>query len=395
MPCERENANCFMTEGQTPELPADGPLAGMRLAVKDLFNVKGFPTGAGNPDFLRLAAPAERNAAAVDLLLGAGAEFAGKTVTDEFAYSISGRNAHYGAPLNGAASERLPGGSSSGSASAVSCGLAEIGLGTDTGGSTRCPASSCGLFGIRPTHGRGPLSGCLPLAPSFDTCGLLARDIGTLRAASNALYGEDKGTGPERPRIIFPEDALEALGEQAVETLRCSALLLRSFFGGSESGRLALVPLAVTAEAFRRLQAAEAWGSFGEFITRERPSLGPGVKERFEFAREAAGMDLAEPRRVRSGLIRHLDGLLGDDGVMVLPTLSGPSPSRDAEEEEIGRFRTRNLLTLSAGSLSGLPWVSLPLGESDGAPVGLSMVGPRGRDEWLLSLAEAFVENCF
>src|SRR5690606_37246293 len=174
---------------QEPDVALTGPLAGLRLAVKDLFDVAGMPTGAGNPRWLETHEAPDADAEAVARLRAAGASLVGKTITDELAWSLNGSNAHYGTPDNPAAPGRLPGGSSSGSASAVASGLADIGLGTDTGGSIRVPASYCGLFGLRPTHGRVPLEGAVPLAASFDTAGVFTRDAATLRKASETLLG--------------------------------------------------------------------------------------------------------------------------------------------------------------------------------------------------------------
>src|SRR5262245_20127130 len=153
-----------------------GPLAGLTFAAKDLFDIAGSRVCAGNPDWLRTHAPAEKTAPAVQILLGAGATLVGKTLTDELAFSMSGENIHYGTPLNPAAPDRIPGGSSSGSASATASKLVDFALGTDTSGSIRVPASYCGLFSMRPTHGRISCQGVVPLAPSFDTIGWFARD---------------------------------------------------------------------------------------------------------------------------------------------------------------------------------------------------------------------------
>ena len=153
-----------------------GPLAGLGFAVKDLIDVAGVPTGGGNPDWPRFAPTPTRHAWVVQTLLEAGASVVGKTVTDEVSLGILGENAHDGTPLNPAAPERVPGGSSSGSASAVAAGDCDFALGTDSGGSVRVPASFCGLYGIRPTHGRIDFTGITVQAPSADTCGWFARD---------------------------------------------------------------------------------------------------------------------------------------------------------------------------------------------------------------------------
>jgi hypothetical protein len=159
----------------------------LAFVAKDLIDVAGQVTGGGNPHWHQRQTPATRSAPVIERLLRAGAALVGKTITDELAFSLEGENAHYGTPINPRAPDRLPGGSSSGSAVAVAAGLADLGLGTDTGGSVRVPASFCGLFGWRPSHGRVPMDGVVPFAPSFDTVGLFAREAGHLRLAAHCL----------------------------------------------------------------------------------------------------------------------------------------------------------------------------------------------------------------
>ena len=146
----------------------NGPLAGLTVAVKDCYDIAGERTGIGSPDWLAEQPRAAVSAAAVRSVLDAGATVVGKTICDEFMYSITGANAHYGTPLNPRAPDRLPGGSSSGSASAVAGGACDLALGTDTGGSIRVPASASGLYGLRTTHGRVDMAGVQAMAPSFD-----------------------------------------------------------------------------------------------------------------------------------------------------------------------------------------------------------------------------------
>ena len=182
-----------------------GPLQGMSVAVKDLFALEGFATGAGSEEWLAEARPETTTAAAPAALLAAGAVVAGIARTDEFAYSLAGTNTHYGTPPNPKAPDRISGGSSSGSASAVSLGQATIGLGTDTGGSIRVPAAYQGLYGIRTTHGAVSVRGLLPLAPSFDTVGWMTRDAGTLAAVGSVLL--PAGQPEAQPPGGSPQDA--------------------------------------------------------------------------------------------------------------------------------------------------------------------------------------------
>ena len=199
----------------------EGPLVGLTVAVKDLFAIKGYRIGAGNPTFLDGSRAEPRTAPAVSDLLHGGASLRGIARTDEFAYSIAGNNAHYGTPPNGALPGALPGGSSSGPASAVATGQADIGLATDTAGSVRVPASYQGLWGLRTTHGLVPRQGLLPLAQSFDTIGWLTRDGETLQrvvdwclsydssASTESVYGE---SGSDLPwRFLVPAEVLASV----------------------------------------------------------------------------------------------------------------------------------------------------------------------------------------
>src|SRR5215470_7728558 len=186
---------------------ASGPLDGLTFVVKDVVDVEGHVTSAGNPDWAARQTPAATSAPVVERLLRAGAALVGKTVTDELAFSLEGENHHYGTPVNPRAPDRLPGGSSSGSAVAVAAGLADLGLGTDTGGSVRVPASFCGIYGYRPSHGRIPLDGVVPFAPSYDTVGLFARDAKCLQRAVHCLLATAR-VRSARARLLLATDAL-------------------------------------------------------------------------------------------------------------------------------------------------------------------------------------------
>src|SRR4030088_1057411 len=195
-----------------------GPLAGLAMAVKDIFDIAGHRTGFGNPDWLGTHPPATQTAPAVRQLIDAGADMAGRTLNDELAYSPSRENIHSGTPLNTACPERVPGGSSSGSAAAVAAGLVDFALGTDCGGSVRLPASYCGIIGSRPTHGRVSDKGVLPFGPSFDVVGWFARDIDLFAKVGDVLLGEDKATAPTR--LIVADDAWEQVERPVTDALR-------------------------------------------------------------------------------------------------------------------------------------------------------------------------------
>jgi amidase len=369
---------------------ADGPLAGLTLAVKDLFDVKGYPTGAGSPHVLAMSGTKKAHAPLVAKLLKSGARFVGKTITDELAFSLNGKNAHFGAPVNGAAPERITGGSSSGSASAVSGGLVDLALGTDTGGSVRAPASYCGLFGIRPTHGRVSLKGCWPLADSFDTPGYFTRDGATFLRVAPVFLGADKAPLPESPRLLMAAD-LFALATDAArpileDTVRRALLTMT---GTSTQPQAVTVAKDIDALywAFRWLQGREAWEADGEMIDAYAPPLGPGVAERFSFARTVTDDQVAAGNRTRTTFRNALRRLLGRDGVLLLPTVPDAAPLTTTSEADLDDFRNRALRLLCVSGLSGFPQISLPAARIAGAPLGLSLIGPPGCDVSLAALA--------
>ena len=185
---------------------ASGPLAGLTAAVKDLYDVAGTRTGGGSPEWLAAQQPARAHAAAVAKILAAGATVTGKTICDEFFYSGSGINVHYGTPTNVRAPGRIPGGSSSGSAAAVAASACDFALGSDTGGSVRMPASYCGVYGLRPTHGRIDLAGAMAMAPSFDAGGFFANGPGVMRRLGAVLLEGETVAVPVN-RLIVAQDA--------------------------------------------------------------------------------------------------------------------------------------------------------------------------------------------
>jgi amidase len=368
-----------------------GPLCGWRFAVKDLFDVAGYPTGGGSPFLLAMSGIKTRHARAVQALLDAGARFVGKTVTDEFAFSMNGQNAHFGAPLNGAAPERIAGGSSSGSASAVSWRLCDVALGTDTGGSVRAPASHCGLYGLRPTHGRVSLDGALDLAPSFDTCGWFARDAPGLARVGDVLLGPDTAPLPAaasgRCRLLRPDDAWALLAPEAQQALAPGATAVQALCGAAADVAVVLESFDAMCWHFRHLQGREAWGTHGGLIARFDPPMGAGVGERLRWASGITDGQVAAALDFRSRFRQRLADLLGDDGVLLLPTMPDVAPLRTAPDSALEDYRNRAIRLLCIAGLGGLPQVSMPGATRLGAPLGLSLVGPAGSDRSLLALA--------
>ncbi|WP_353644801.1 amidase [Mesorhizobium sp. WSM2239] len=392
--------NAFLDLPQVPVPHAkSGSLAGLRLAVKDIFDVAGYRTGCGNPQRHEEAAPAEKTASAVQVILDAGAEFVGKTQTDELAFSLMGQNAHFSHPVNPAAPDRVTGGSSSGSAAAVAGGLTDIATGSDTGGSIRAPASFCGLIGLRTTHGRIPLDGTMPLAPSLDTFGWFARDIGIYERVAEVVLGSTPSSFAGRE------------GRQALERpLRLSALdsLVLGPAEADEYGRMEGIVAAVIGEpatvpapshsvddlywCFRKLQAYEAWAAHGDWISALDRRLGPGVRDRFEFGATLGSEVAAAETQRRTAFRAELGRLLGDDGLLVMPTVPGAAPLKNSSQEEFQAYRERALKLLCLSGLSGFPQITLPIGEVHGAPFGISLLGPAGSDLALIRLGREILE---
>jgi amidase len=367
---------------------AAGPLAGLTFAVKDLFDVAGYPTGGGNPLLLALSGVKASTAPTVQRLLDAGARFVGKTHTDELAFSMNGRNAHFGTPVNGGAPDRIPGGSSSGSAAAVSNRLCDFALGTDTGGSVRAPASHCGLFGLRPTHGRISLERCLDLAPSFDTCGFFTRDARAFGRVADVLLGEDESPLAARVRLLRPTDVWGLLADEVAVALAPALARVEAVAGKAQPCTVALDSFDSMYWSFRYLQGREAWQVDGPFIERFAPPLGPGVAERFAWARQVTDAQVVGAAHFCDRFRAHMAELIGRDGLLVMPTMPDVAPLLVAEESELEDYRNAAIRMLCISGLSGFPQVTLPLATRLGAPLGISLLGPAGSDRSLVALAE-------
>ncbi|WP_353472710.1 amidase [Salipiger sp. H15] len=374
---------CFMPYEPVPvESAPEGPLAGLTLAVKDIFDVAGYRTGSGCP--LRLAASPVRaaTAPAAQKLLDAGARFVGKTHTDELAWSMYGMNVHFGTPVNPAAPDRIPGGSSSGSAVAVAGGLADIAIGSDTGGSIRAPASFCGIWGIRPTHGRISLDLAQPLAASYDTCGLFARDGETLLRAMTVLLDGETAPLTEVPEFLRPVDMLAQLGPEALAVWEAR-------FGDLPARDVRVYPEGVDAAytAFLRTIGADARDWVLPYIRQSGMPVARGIDQRADAAEALTGAEIAGGQAARRAFTAHVEALLGPSGVILAPAVHDAPFRLDPPLEVFDGFRHDCSRLLCVAGLSGLPQVVFPAGSLDGAPYGMSLIGPRGSDLSLIALA--------
>jgi amidase len=373
-----------------------GPLHGLGVAVKDLYAVKGYRIGAGVPAWLREQQPAEQNSPVVQRLLDAGAHIVGIAETDEFAYSVGGINSHYGAAPNPRVPHATVGGSSSGPASAVALGQAEIGLGTDTAGSIRVPASYAGLVGFRSTHGVISMAETVALAPQFDAAGWLTRDVTTALSVCDVLM-PGASQRPFTPRRTLRLPTLRGLAQTGVTTAIDACI-------GTLVAQEVLPPLedaAISADlfdswftAFRVVQGWEAWQERGGWVKAHPQALGADIAARFAVASKISPSE-AEAARATVAEAKSYFAELLDDAIIALPATSTPAIPLSAKSEQTEAVRGATLRLTSIASAAGLPAVSLPVAtvadswQPAPLPVGLSLVGPPGADRGVLELAAA------
>ena len=353
-----------------------GRLSGLGFAVKDLFDVAGSITTYGNPDWASTHAAASATAPVVTALLQAGARLVGKTKTVELAYGLTGENVWQGTPVNPRAPDRFPGGSSCGSAAAVAAGLVDFALGSDTGGSVRIPASYCGLFGIRPSHGAVSLAGACPLAPSFDTCGWFTRSAALLAgrgrgaaarrppgggrptaAGRGGLGQRTAGSGRGPAPGAGAARAVARQGNRHTAGPRGDRQHLRSLPHGAGGGGLGMS---------RRL------GRGGEAALRPR-------HRRALRRRQGHRAAVAAPGRAFGACCRRASGRCWP----AAPCWSirpAPAPRRcsTASMAEQDAVRQATMGVTAIAGFCGLPEVTLPAGSVNGVPVGLSLVAGPG-----------------
>jgi amidase len=378
-----------------------GPLDGLCFGVKDLFDIGGYVTGCGNPDWARTHPQAVANAVCVDQLLSAGATCIGKTVCDELAFSLDGENVFYGTPLNPRAPERVPGGSSSGSAAAVACGLADFALGTDTGGSVRVPASNCGLFGLRPSHGRISVAGVNSLSPSFDTVGILAASADILTRVAAILLAFEVPGQIQTGTIHLIKEAFEIADPEARESLMGPVQSVTELLGGQfkETSPREIVgesrgeALQNWNDIFCTIQWAEIWSCLGAWVEEVKPAMGPRIKANFEGTRTLDRRRIGLALRFREAYCRDLAAFLGSADLLCMPTTPALAPRKgtlgtDARYQSGTAYYPRTLSLTAIAGIGRLPQVSLPLAEVAGVPLGLSLLAAHGQDAFLLAVAQ-------
>jgi amidase len=332
--------------------------------------------------------------------LRAGARCVGKTVSDELALSLLGENHFYGTPLNARAPDRVPGGSSSGSASAVACGLVDFALGTDTGGSTRVPASNCGILGFRPSHDSISVAGVNPLAPSFDTVGILARSADVLAKVELVLLTNTSVPSNRPAKIHLIREAFPLADTNIQEALSEPTQRLREIFGDAmrETSLQELVPddagdgFARWAGTFCVIQWAEIQSCLGAWIANAKPEFGPEIAASFQLVKQLDRRLVAEAMQRREQHCRSLNEFLGPDDLLCIPTTPALAPRKGDPPRRSSSgsgYYPRTLSLTSVAGIGRLPQVSLPIADAEGIPVGLSLLARHGRDTLLLETAKS------
>ena len=387
-----------------------GVLAGMRLAVKDLFSVAGHKNGAGNAEWFRQADKANETSISVQKLMAQACQFVGFTHTDELAYSLEGNNHHYGAAENPKLAGYSCGGSSMGSAAAVAANLADIGLGTDTGGSIRVPASYCGLYGIRPSHGVINDQGLLPLAPAFDTTGWLTNSADLLAKVGDALL-------PKQPvykveQLLVCEPLFDLIEPNLANALSNKLDEIAPNFAKVSPFKIAGIAdkglLNELADAFRILQGREIARTHKQWLKSLSPNysahFAPAISARFEMALALTDSEEKQAKQVQQRWQKVMQQL-SPTSALFLPTTPTIAPKLGADTSTL----RAKILTLTAiAGLCGAAQVHIPdisviiscdqQGEQQGeqqdklqdelvAPYGYSLLMAANNDRTLLNLA--------
>uniref|UniRef100_A0A2N9HTQ1 Amidase domain-containing protein n=1 Tax=Fagus sylvatica TaxID=28930 RepID=A0A2N9HTQ1_FAGSY len=349
------SAQSFDTVGEWISTIKPDLVPGMSVT---LFDVEGYVTGFGNPEWAKTHPAATSTAPAVLALLRGGATCIGKTVMDEMAYCMYGENKHYGTPRNPCVPDRVLGGSSSGSAVAVGAKLVDFALGTDTRASVRVPASYCGILGFQPSHDVISTAGVIPMSQSFDTVGDLVK---------HAILGDYvKEKVPSLKQFMTKENADQEYN---------------------------IPSLAALSSAMRLLQRYEFKNNHGEWVSTVKPDLGPGISERIWEALRTTDENVDVCHSAKTELHAALNALLGDFGVLAIPTVLGPPPKLQSDPTALEALLVKTFSLLSIAGVSGFCQVSIPLGLYDNLPVSISLLAKHGSDGFLLNFVEILYDT--
>ena len=373
------------------------PLAGIPISIKDLFDVRGQVTRAGSK-VLADAPPAENDSIIVERLRRSGLIIIGRTNMTEFAYSGLGLNPHYGTPLNpfDRNTGRIPGGSSSGAAISVTDGMAMAAVGTDTGGSCRIPAAMCGLTGFKPTAKRVPLSGVLPLSPSFDSVGPLAPTVACCAALDAVLSGSARDRPAEakaaaRIQIgVLSNYVMDDVDPTVARTYEAALSLLSKAGVGLEDMQLTDLDSLPERNAKGGLIAAEAYAWHRGLLTDRSDHYDPRVSSRIMKGADQSAADHIDVLTARRAMIARAAEVTADYDAIIFPTTPFIAPTLAELEDDDDAYTRMNLLALRNPTVANFLdrcAISIPIAASDHAPVGLMLMGQHDKDRELFSIA--------
>ncbi len=371
-----------------------GPLNGLTFTVKDNIDLAGYRTSYGSPAWRDSHPAPVHNALCVDQLLAAGGRCVGKAVADEFTYSLDGESPFFGTPRNAKAPERVPGGSSSGSAASVANGLADFSIGTDSGGSIRVPASLCGIWGMRPSLHRISEAGVLPFMPGVSTVGILSARLGFLDAAARVLLrsGEKPVASPKR--LLLLSDMLEVADAAVADQVRAALEPISRRCGlVAEPVRFSQLigedlPLSdCNFEALRDLQTAEFQSVLGNWIETAKPELGYVFSMAYGNVRQFDRIARLDSLTRCERLFEKINAGLPEGTVVCFPTTPVIAPLKGSLNnlDAVLDFYDRTMIATAFSGVGRLPEISAPLLTVEGCPVGLSFAAAHYQDEFLLS----------
>lgn len=384
---KNKNTGIFCDHGPSNWLSSQtGILSTKRLAVKDVFAVKKQKNSAGNPCWFKTHPPAQQTASSVNKLMDAGCIFKGFTHTDELAYSLEGNNTHYGAAQNPKIKGHACGGSSMGSAAAVAGNLADIGLGTDTGGSIRIPASYCGLFGIRPSHNVIEKDGLIPLAPPFDTIGWLTQSPELLEKVGNVLLPNQAINSVNT--LVICEPLFELVSPALQAPLKQLLKKTKPYFKHHKNFELPNISLlSELADSFRILQGRAIAKAHKDWLQlpEHSPQFAPAIAARFKMALALTAQEEKEALNVQIQWQTLIAKNLNSTSCLFLPTTPTTAPKLGADTSAL----RMQIITLSAiAGLSRSAQVHLPLANlANGHPYGFSLMMSHSNDKSLLACA--------
>ena len=360
----------------------NGRLKNLKFVLKDMCDVKNIKTSCGNPDFYKACEPAKKHAEFLSNILSEGAILEGITICDEFFYSVIGENSHYGTPKNLNAPNCVPGGSSSGSAAALTTDLFDFSIGSDTGGSVRVPASFCGLLGIRPTHGRINANGVYPMAPSFDTIGWFSNNIKTFQKIGEVLLDKNENENITFNQFVIAEDLLELVDTDIKNQFNS---YYKELHPNIKHIRLSKFSKSEIADNFRILQAGEIKEHVIPWIEKNKPKISLEINSRIEMASEILPLEIDAAKTFRQEIISEINNSLPEGDIAIFPTTPFSAPKCGQSDQDLGSDRKKIMEMTSIAGMTSRPQISIPKFKGKTGPVGISILGWQNSDEILLN----------